>query len=216
MRFFARETVGHFREEEELLFPLVVDSEDARELLTRALLEHQRIHALVGRLGAQLQAGCPDTDLMAQLGELLEEHIRYEERELFPLIERTVDDLQLPRAPGSVTGHGPVCGVESEELNATILEWAAGHRGPKHVNDERDVLVAVLAGSAEVAIGDRVERLVVGDARIIPKREPRQIIAGKDGVRYLSVHRRRAPLQISASAPARPDATTDGGERRPG
>jgi hypothetical protein len=42
LRFFAGETVEHFREEEELLFPLVVDFDEARELLVQALLEHQR------------------------------------------------------------------------------------------------------------------------------------------------------------------------------
>jgi hypothetical protein len=46
LRFFAGETVEHFREEEELLFPLVVDFDEARELLVQALLEHQRLHAL--------------------------------------------------------------------------------------------------------------------------------------------------------------------------
>jgi hypothetical protein len=39
-------------------------------------------------------------------------------------------------------------GTESEELNATLLYWRAGEGPAEHVNDERDVLVVVLAGSA--------------------------------------------------------------------
>jgi quercetin dioxygenase-like cupin family protein len=96
---------------------------------------------------------------------------------------------------------GPTWGAESEELNATILEWRPDQGTPEHVNDERDVLVVVLAGSAELAIGDRRETLRGGEALIIPKGERRRITAGSDGVRYLSAHRRRPPLQISPSPP---------------
>jgi iron-sulfur cluster repair protein YtfE (RIC family) len=95
LRFFAEETVAHFRDEEELLFPLLAESEEAREPLVRALLEHQRIHALVGRLSGQVEAGAPETELMSELGEVLEAHIRFEERQLFPLVERLVPDLRL-------------------------------------------------------------------------------------------------------------------------
>jgi quercetin dioxygenase-like cupin family protein len=199
--FFAHDTVDHFREEEERLFPLLEGSEEAREPLVRALLEHQRIHALVGRLTAQVEEGAPDAETMRALGGEIEAHIRYEERELFPLIERLVSDLEPLRSPSSVTGRGPVWGAESEQLNATILEWRAGHRVEKHVNHERDVLIAVLAGSAEVAFADRRETLRSGDALVIPRGEPRQITAGGDGVRYLSAHRRRPPLQISPAPP---------------
>jgi Hemerythrin HHE cation binding domain len=36
LRFFAQETVPHFREEEELLFPSVIEFEEARDLLVQA------------------------------------------------------------------------------------------------------------------------------------------------------------------------------------
>ena len=49
-RFFAAVSVPHFREEEETLFPLVVDAEEARPLLVEALLDHQRLHALAAAL----------------------------------------------------------------------------------------------------------------------------------------------------------------------
>ena len=50
LRFFADESVRHFRDEEECLFPLVADADEARPLLVRALLDHQRLHALAARL----------------------------------------------------------------------------------------------------------------------------------------------------------------------
>jgi hypothetical protein len=61
LQFFARDTREHFRDEEEQLFPLLAGADEpATELLTRALLEHQRLHALVNGLDGELLAGlCP-------------------------------------------------------------------------------------------------------------------------------------------------------------
>src|SRR4029450_2933218 len=49
-RFFAVDTVEPSRGGEELLFPLVVDFDEARELLVQALLEHQRLRAQTSQL----------------------------------------------------------------------------------------------------------------------------------------------------------------------
>ncbi|MGH3024157.1 MAG: hemerythrin domain-containing protein, partial [Gaiellaceae bacterium] len=96
LRFFSVETIRHFRQEEEDLFPLLVDREEpAGELLTQALLEHQRLHALVDRLDRGLGLGDPDAALMREVGELLDAHVRLEERQLFPLIQDTVSDEEL-------------------------------------------------------------------------------------------------------------------------
>jgi len=211
LRFFADTTVQHFREEEELLFPTVVDCKEARELLVQALLEHQRLHALAARLQQQLAGGQPPATVMRQLGELLEAHVRLEERRLFPVIEQLLPEAALtepaagggrePEEGGPPPGSGPVWGAASEDLNATLLSWTAGGGPPEHVNEERDVLVVVLEGSAILRI-DGTERLLErGETAIIAKGEARKLTAGREGVRYLSVHRRRPPLQIG-SAPS--------------
>jgi hypothetical protein len=57
---------------------------------------------------------------------------------------------------------GPVWGAESEELNATILEWPPGE-GP----------------------GETVSQGV-----------RRSVVAGADGARYLTAHRRRGLLRL--------------------
>jgi quercetin dioxygenase-like cupin family protein len=207
--FFAAVTVHHFREEEEQLFPLAVGFEEAREPLVQALLEHLRLHALVAELDARLAAGRPPADVMRELGELVDAHVRHEERVLFPLIERLVADSALTAlpiepheaqadVPGSPRGSGPLWGAESEDLNATLLAWDPGSGPPEHVNTERDVLVAVLEGSATVTLAGEEHRLEAEDALIIDKGLARQITAGPNGVRYLSVHRRRPPLQIGS------------------
>ena len=54
-------------------------------------------------------------------------------------------------------------------MNATLLEWSAGAGPPDHVNDERDVLVFVVDGSAKLAVDGEERQLVPGEAVIVPK-----------------------------------------------
>jgi quercetin dioxygenase-like cupin family protein len=191
VRYFRTSSVPHFREEEEALFPLVIDVEEARALLVQALLDHQRLHALV----AALEAGRDVRATMRELGERLEAHVRLEERQLFPLIERVAAE-SLDGAMATPKRGGPLWGTASDDLNATLLEWSAGAGPPEHVNDERDVLVFVVDGSARLDVDGDDRRLLSGEAVIIPKGMRRRITAERGGVRYLSVHLRRPPLQI--------------------
>ena len=93
-------------------------------------------------------------------------------------------------------GSGPLWGIASTDLNATLLSWRPDHVVPEHVNAELDVLVVVLSGNAAVLIDDQPHDLAAGSALLIPLGARRRIEAGAAGVRYLSVHRRRGPLQI--------------------
>ena len=90
------------------------------------------------------------------------------------------------------TSRGPVWGDESAELNATILEWPAGD-GPGETVSQLDVVYAVLSGSILL----NGEELRAGEARIVAQGEPRTLVAGPDGARYLTAHRRRGLLQVS-------------------
>ena len=209
--FFADETVRHFREEEELLFPSILEFEEARELLVQALLEHQHLHALTARLQRLVMTGGEVDDVMRELGRLLEAHVRLEERELFPLIERLVEDLPELQAArrDEVEAAAPerspdaAEALASEELNVTPLSWKAGSGPPEHVNGERDVLVVVLDGSATLSIDGEERELARGETAIVVKGRRRKITAGRGGVRYLSIHRRRPPLQIGRAADRR-------------
>ena len=96
-------------------------------------------------------------------------------------------------------GRGPVWRAASEELNATILEWPPGG-GPGETVSELDVVYAVLAGSMLLNDGE----LRVGEAQIVPAGSARTVVAGPDGVRYLTAHRRRGLMQVElSSGPAR-------------
>ena len=93
-------------------------------------------------------------------------------------------------------GTGPLWGMASDDLNATLLSWPPGHAIAEHVNAELDVLVVVLEGSGAVTVDGQRHDVGAGRAILIPRGASRRIEAAAGGLRYLSVHRRRGPLQI--------------------
>jgi uncharacterized cupin superfamily protein len=98
------------------------------------------------------------------------------------------------------SGIGPLWGLASTDLNATLLAWPPGRGVAEHVNAELDVLLVVLDGRGSAIIDGETHELAAGSAILIPRATRRAITAGEDGLRYLSVHRRRGPLQIQAAA----------------
>jgi quercetin dioxygenase-like cupin family protein len=84
--------------------------------------------------------------------------------------------------------------MQSPELNATLLGWPAGAGVPEHRNTERDVLVVVLDGSAELVLDGIEHRLRAHQLVLLPRGSSRALTAGPLGVRYLSIHLRREPM----------------------
>ncbi|MCC6524706.1 MAG: hemerythrin domain-containing protein [Polyangiaceae bacterium] len=91
-----RELAPHFAVEEELLVP-ALRAAGEQATVERVLSDHAALRAV-------LTAGAEgDVDRLAGFAELLTEHVRFEERELFPLCEQRVpaavlDEVAL-RAP---------------------------------------------------------------------------------------------------------------------
>ena len=92
---FFTETVGHFRHEEEILFPLYLRHAGSTPVLERILREHMELHGLVRALRAAAAAGDIAPEALRRLGDLLHDHVRLEERELFAEIERIVPAAEL-------------------------------------------------------------------------------------------------------------------------
>jgi quercetin dioxygenase-like cupin family protein len=112
----------------------------------------------------------------------------------------------LPVDLAQVAGdRGPLWGLQSDDLNATLLAWPAGGGVAEHVNDEVDVLVVVLAGSLRARVDGAEHELAAGALLLVPRGTVRALDAGPAGARYLSVHRRRAPL-VPRPASARREA----------
>jgi len=200
LRFFAAETTRHFREEEELVFPLLYADEPME--LREVLLQHQRLRALASRLRA-------GEDVTRELGELLEAHIRLEERDLFELIQQRVPEEQLAaiglaaREPADPVvdlaagdGHGPLWGVAADDLNATLLAWDPGEGPAEHANEHRDVLYVVVAGGGTLTLDGEARAVRAPAAFVVEKGRMRALAAGADGIRYVTAHLRREPLQI--------------------
>ena len=83
----------HFRREEEILLPGYAAHGDAyHPLVLRALGDHVAIRQRAGVVAADPSA---DPELLHDLGERLSAHVRLEERELFPLIERDMPADEL-------------------------------------------------------------------------------------------------------------------------
>ena len=81
----------HFREEEEILLPSLARFTDPDQpLVAHVLIDHVRIR----KLAADLAAGA-SVPMLSALGVALEAHVRREERELFPLLERVMPDEAL-------------------------------------------------------------------------------------------------------------------------
>lgn len=77
---FHAELLPHFREEEHALLPRM-EAAGASALAARTLIEHRAMQ----RLARELEL--PDGDVLRRFADLLTEHVRFEERELFPAAE---------------------------------------------------------------------------------------------------------------------------------
>jgi hemerythrin-like domain-containing protein len=84
LEFWNEHGAKHFRVEEDVLLPAFAAYGDpADERVVQMLVEHVRIRATV----AAIARGEADLDALHGLGTALEQHVRLEEREVFPLIE---------------------------------------------------------------------------------------------------------------------------------
>ena len=91
LTFFHDAGVSHFRQEEELVFPMAVGDDAAFPLLERLMMDHLRIHALAARLHVEVTARRATPQTAIELAVALESHIRVEEHDLFPILARILD-----------------------------------------------------------------------------------------------------------------------------
>ncbi len=99
LRFWRDQMVHHFRQEEEILLPVFVRYRPADDpAVVTVLVQHVEIARRVIDLSAR--EGLPDRVAVAHdLGELIDQHIRHEERVLFPAIEAVLPEQELAEFP---------------------------------------------------------------------------------------------------------------------
>ena len=92
LSFYKNELVQHFKDEEEILFPLVKNKNiDLDTMISEIISEHRKMESLV----KELENTANLEDLLDELGQLLEKHIRKEERDLFIEIEKVLSEEEL-------------------------------------------------------------------------------------------------------------------------
>ena len=85
--FWEADLQEHFRKEEQVLAPhLPHDNEWVQQMFS----EHEEIEALI-----HVNAMIPDEDIFAQLADNITNHIRFEERVLFPYAEQVIPANEL-------------------------------------------------------------------------------------------------------------------------
>jgi hypothetical protein len=114
--FRQGELVGHFGDEEEVLLPAAerVDPEGS----ARVRAEHAQLNALAAALEPALAAGHDLRPLMSELGSLLHDHVRFEERAFFETLQARLGAQELDRLGRAIAARrearglrGPTCAV---------------------------------------------------------------------------------------------------------
>jgi iron-sulfur cluster repair protein YtfE (RIC family) len=98
VRFFHDNLVAHFQAEEEVLFPAMrIHTPQANTLLDTLIAEHDMIRSSVEQLSRIVPDDPSLPTLLKSFGDILERHIRCEERELFPLYEVHIPEAEAAR-----------------------------------------------------------------------------------------------------------------------
>lgn len=93
LHFYDVEIRGHAADEEEVLLPLAgkADPEGAE----RIRAEHAELHALCSLLRDELAGGADAHGTLQAIGELLDDHVRFEERRFFMRVQEQLTAVEL-------------------------------------------------------------------------------------------------------------------------
>ena len=96
--FFRNDLHPHFKEEEEILFSKLPDNDVLR---IQAQKEHKNIYELI----ESISKNDSDKDLLKQFADLLEAHVRFEERVLFNHFQQTLKPEELDEIFVEIAAH---------------------------------------------------------------------------------------------------------------
>ena len=90
---WEREMAGHFDDEELVLVPRVREVD--AEAVARVLAEHDELRGLVARLRQALASRGELHRWLREIGELVRDHVRYEERAWFEHVQQRLSAAEL-------------------------------------------------------------------------------------------------------------------------
>ncbi|MFB5663491.1 hemerythrin domain-containing protein [Alteribacillus sp. HJP-4] len=94
--FWTTDGNTHFQNEEEVLLPVFAEYASVNQKdIQQMLIEHVEIRSAMQKLCRDREAFT--TDQLNELGSLLEEHIRREERVIFPMIEQALPEERISK-----------------------------------------------------------------------------------------------------------------------
>jgi hemerythrin-like domain-containing protein len=115
----ADNLAAHTTIEEQIFYPAAYEGEDLEDLFEEAVEEHLSMKRIIAEL-LDMSVSDPTFDVkVAVLRERLEHHVDEEEGELFPKVQRTLDNSDLDEL-----------GDEMETLFAEIMEEGPRHQVP--------------------------------------------------------------------------------------
>ncbi|MGH9787612.1 MAG: hemerythrin domain-containing protein [Candidatus Acidiferrales bacterium] len=99
LRFWQTTGRLHFREEEEVLLPALARhvALDTQPAVVQMLAQHAVIRGRIEQLAAKLAANRNVEPELTALGQLLHDHVRLEENQVFPRIEAILSEKELRR-----------------------------------------------------------------------------------------------------------------------
>jgi iron-sulfur cluster repair protein YtfE (RIC family) len=101
IKFYYDELIKHFDDEENILFPVVNGKDDETDnFIEDIIIEHKKIKQLIN----QLESDEDVENTLDELGNILELHIRKEERDLFMKIQEILTEDELSALENQLTG----------------------------------------------------------------------------------------------------------------
>jgi quercetin dioxygenase-like cupin family protein len=87
---------------------------------------------------------------------------------------------------------------QSDDINVNLVRFLPGRGVGEHVNEKVDVLVIGVSGSGIVVVDEHEHQLQAGTVAFVPRGAHRSTRSESEDFAYLTVHRRRGPLQIGS------------------
>lgn len=92
-QFGSSALIPHFKAEENVLFPVLAGHPECRSLIGQLESEHRELGAKLSREADPVER----RKFLFDFGDLLERHVRLEERELFPRFEELIPEAEAAR-----------------------------------------------------------------------------------------------------------------------
>ncbi|HEU5126955.1 MAG TPA: DUF2249 domain-containing protein [Glycomyces sp.] len=120
-----------------------------------------------------------------------------------PLPRVLADTAALGAEVGASGVSGAVWRLQEDErdLDSNVIALPPGGGIGAHAGPDVDVLIHVIAGSGSLTTELGPVDLAPGAVVWLPRRSRREFTAGAEGIRYLTVHRRRQALALSPAPP---------------